>query len=98
MGDAMTTQKAQYGAVGSVEELGRLVRTHRKSRRLTLATVSGLGNVSPRFLSEFERGKETAEIGKILKTLRTLGLEVIIQPRGGPMPSPLAARQGRTDD
>ena len=47
-------------------------------RRLTLETVSGLGNLSMRFLSEFERGKETAEIGKVLKALRTLGLEVII--------------------
>ena len=94
----MTTQKIQYGAVRSAEELGRLVRTHRKSRQLTLETISGLGNLSPRFLSEFERGKETAEIGKILKALRTLGLEVIIQPRSGLTPSPLTARQGRTDD
>lgn len=98
----MTTQKTCYGAVHSAEELGRLVRTHRKSRQLTLETVSGLGNLSPRFLSEFERGKETAEIGKVLKALRTLGLEVIIQPRGGTrsstMPSPLTAEQGCTDD
>jgi transcriptional regulator with XRE-family HTH domain len=77
-----------YGKVQTAEALGRLVRAHRKSRRLTLETVSGLGNLSMRFLSEFERGKETAEIGKILKALRTLGLEVIIQPRGGtPTPS-----------
>lgn len=47
-----------------------------------LETVSGLGNLSTRFLSEFERGKETAEVGKVLKAQRTLGLEVIIQPRG----------------
>ena len=98
----MTTQKTCYGAVHSAEELGRLVRAHRKNRRLTLETVSGLGNLSPRFLSEFERGKETAEIGKILKALRTLGLEVIIQPRGGTQigtaPSPLTAGKGRTDD
>ncbi len=30
-----------------------------------------------------ERGKETAEIGKVLKALRILGLEIVIQPRGG---------------
>lgn len=71
-----------YGTVQTAEELGRLVRAHRKQRRLTLETVSGLGNLSTRFLSEFERGKETAEIGKVLKALRTLGLEIIIQPRG----------------
>jgi transcriptional regulator with XRE-family HTH domain len=71
-----------YGTIQTVEELGRLARAHRKQRKLTLDTVSGLGNLSPRFLSEFERGKETAEIGKVLKALRTLGLEIIIQPRG----------------
>ncbi len=74
-----------YGPIQTTEELGRLVRTHRKQRRLTLETVSGLGNLSIRFLSEFERGKETAEIGKVLKALRTLGLEVIVRPRGRPV-------------
>lgn len=78
----MTEEDSIYGAVQTTEELGRLARAHRKHRRLTLETVSGLGNLSTRFLSEFERGKETAEIGKVLKALRTLGLEVIIQPRG----------------
>lgn len=78
----MTQDDISYGAVRTAEELGSLARAHRKHRRLTLETVSGLGNLSTRFLSEFERGKETAEIGKVMKTLRTLGLEVIIQPRG----------------
>lgn len=68
--------------VEATKELGRFARAHRKSRGLTLETVSGLGNFSPRFLSEFERGKETAEIGKVLKALRILGLEVIVRPRG----------------
>ena len=88
----MTKQDTRYGAVRSAEELGRVARAHRKNRQLTLETVSGLGNLSPRFLSEFERGKETAEIGKILKALRTIGLEVIIQPRG----STIASSQGST--
>lgn len=78
----MAQDDIPYGKIQTVEELGRLARAHRKQRRLTLETVSGLGNLSIRFLSEFERGKETAEVGKVLKALRTLGLEVIIQPRG----------------
>lgn len=78
----MTEEEIIYGAVHTTEELGSLARVHRKRRRLTLETVAGLGNLSMRFLSEFERGKETAEIGKVLKALRTMGLEVIIQPRG----------------
>ncbi len=76
-----------YGRIQTAEDLGQLVRVHRKGKGLTLETVSGLGNLSTRFLSEFERGKETAEIGKVLKALRTLGLEVIVQPKGSIAPS-----------
>jgi transcriptional regulator with XRE-family HTH domain len=65
-----------------METLGNLARAHRKSRNLTLATVSGLSGLSIRFLSEFERGKPTAEIGKVLQALRILGLEVAVRPVG----------------
>lgn len=77
----MTNKLIPYGKIQTTAELGELVRAHRKSKHLTLETISGLGNLSTRFLSEFERGKETAEIGKVLKALRTLGLEVTVQPR-----------------
>lgn len=85
----MTAKTVHYGAIRNAEELGKLTRAHRKSHAITLETVGGLANLGQRFLSEFERGKETAEIGKVLKALHTLGLEVIIQPRsastvGGP--------------
>lgn len=94
----MTKDNITYGAIRTAEELGQLARTHRKSRHLTLETVSGLGNLSTRFLSEFERGKETAEIGKILKALRTLGLEVIIQPRGSAAPTTQGSHPAKTRD
>ena len=81
--EKMAKNDVSYGRIQTAEDLGHLVRAHRKGKGLTLETVSGLGNLSTRFLSEFERGKETAEIGKILKALRTLGLDVIVQPRGG---------------
>jgi len=71
-----------YGRTHTVLELGSLARAHRKNRHLTLETVSGLSNSSIRFLSEFERGKETAEIGKVLKALKILGLEVVVRPVG----------------
>jgi len=77
----MKNEEIQYGVVRNARELGSLARAHRKSRALPLETVGGLGNLGKRFLSEFERGKETAEIGKVIKALNTLGLEVIIQPR-----------------
>lgn len=83
----MAKDEVTYGAIRTVAELGQLVRVHRKSRRLTLETVSGLSTLSTRFLSEFERGKETAEIGKVLKALEILGLDIIVQPRGSAVSS-----------
>lgn len=72
----------KFGRVNSVDELGEIIRRFRKSQHLTLERVSGLSNLSIRFISELERGKETAELGKALKMLNKLGLEVYIQPRG----------------
>ncbi len=94
----MPNDDTTYGAVRDAEALGRLARAHRKSRRLTLDTVAGLGNLSPRFLSEFERGKETAELGKVLKALRTLGLEVIVRPRGSVSSEPPISHPPATRD
>ena len=73
--------RPEYGSIHSTAELGALARRHRKSRDITLQTLSGVANLNMRFLSEFERGKETAEIGKVIKALSTLGLEIVIQPR-----------------
>jgi len=71
-----------FGRIKTTRELGAAIRVFRKSHNLTLEKVSGLSNLSMRFLSELERGKETAEIGKALTVLNNLGLEIIIQPRG----------------
>lgn len=80
----MTTSNKDphYGQIQNADELGKIIRNHRKNQQLTLETVSGLSNLSIRFLSELERGKETAELGKVIKALNKLGLDIIIQPRG----------------
>jgi len=58
-----------------------LVRAHRKERSLNLETVSAIGGFSMRFLSELERGKDTAELGKAMAALAALGLEMVVEPR-----------------
>lgn len=77
----MTKPRPRYGVVRSASELGRLARAHRQDRALNLERVSAIGGFSMRFLSEFERGKETAELGKALAALAALGLEVVVRPR-----------------
>lgn len=72
-----------YGNVDSPAALGRLLRQRRKADRMTQAEAAALCGVGTRFLSELERGKATAELGKALRVLRGLGLELAVTPRGG---------------
>ncbi|HSH28235.1 MAG TPA: helix-turn-helix domain-containing protein [Wenzhouxiangella sp.] len=62
-------------------ELGAALREQRKSQGLTLEQLSGLSGLGMRFLSELERGKATAELGKTLEVARLLGLNCYLVPR-----------------
>ena len=53
-----------------------------KRARLTLAQVADATGLSTRFLSEFERGKENASVGRVLHAFESLGLDVVVLPRG----------------
>jgi transcriptional regulator with XRE-family HTH domain len=72
----------EYGRIKTAGDLGKMMRAHRKSQHFTLEKISGLSHSSMRFLSEVERGKETAELGKVLDVLNKMGLEIYIWPRG----------------
>jgi len=74
--------KIPYGNVTNVAEMGALVRQHRKSQKVRIEDLSDMSMISARLIGEFERGKETCQIGKVLKILKFLGLEVRIVPRG----------------
>ncbi len=87
--------------------LGQWARRARKAQGLTLKALGDRAGLGIRFLSEFERGKETAELGKALTALTALGLKVILAPDAGPAqdsagenamtapePSPLAETRG----
>lgn len=72
---------APYGRVASVREVGWLHRQERRRQGLTLEDVYGVTDLSTRFLSEFERGKEHASVGRVLRALQSLGLDVLVLPR-----------------
>lgn len=73
-----------YGKIFSIAQLGAIVRHRRKEAGVHQADAAGLCGVGTRFLSEIERGKETAEVGKVLQVLERLGLELWVIPRGTP--------------
>lgn len=67
--------------VTTPDELGQLARARRKASGLTLQEVSDTTRLGLRFLSEFERGKPNASLGRVLQALEALGLDVLVLPR-----------------
>lgn len=95
MTSKITNRDTNDARVQTAAELGALFRRERKARGLTLAQVRDATGLSTRFLSEFERGKENASLGRALLALTSLGLDVLVQPRAArgrtpqaPTPSP----------
>ena len=72
-----------YGKVRNVGDIGGAIRAKRTAIGMRQEQLAALAGVGPRFLSEIENGKESAEVGKVLHVLHRLGLEVSIRPRGG---------------
>jgi HTH-type transcriptional regulator/antitoxin HipB len=64
-------------------ELGQAIRRRRQAIGLTQAEVAQVAGVGNRFVSELERGKATAEFGKILRVVSVLGLDLHVVGRPG---------------
>lgn len=67
--------------VKSAKEIGEIMRKKRKDQGLTQGQVAEHTGLSVRLISEVERGKQTAEIGKVLYLLDVLGLDLILDAR-----------------
>lgn len=65
--------------VKNTKELGSFIRTTRKNQYLTQSDVAAASEVGVRFIVDLENGKETCEIGKAIKVVRTLGLSINIE-------------------
>lgn len=68
--------------VKRVADIGQVIRITRISQDLDQLTASQLSNAGQSFLSHLENGKETAQIGKVLQVLESLGIgvELILPP------------------
>ena len=65
----------------TASELGALVRARRKALGTTQVELAALADVGPRFVVELERGKATLELGKVLRVLDRLGLQLFARGR-----------------
>lgn len=59
-----------------VTELGEFVRINRKDKGLTQQDLADLSGVSDRFVRDMEKGKPSAEIGKVIAVLAILGFDL----------------------
>ncbi|OQY52579.1 MAG: hypothetical protein B6230_02400 [Desulfobacteraceae bacterium 4572_89] len=64
------------------EELGQYLLKERKHLKLTQKEISEFSDVGRKFIIEIEKGKATAQLGKIFELLKSLGLELHIVKRG----------------
>ncbi len=67
--------------IDNTAELGRYLRASRREQAVTISDASALVSLGERFISEIERGKETAFLDKTLQYINQLGLSLHIYPR-----------------
>ncbi len=63
-------------SIKTPQELGLLVRATRKQQKIRMDDVAGSAGVGPVFVREVERGKSTVQLGRVLKLLAELGIEL----------------------
>jgi HTH-type transcriptional regulator/antitoxin HipB len=78
----MQNKKTPIGTIMSPRDIGNAIRAKRKADGLTQADTAALCGVGTRFLGELERGKETAQIGKVIRILQGLGLTLQLTLKG----------------
>lgn len=60
--------------IANSADFGRAMRFSRKARGLSQRALAEQCGCSQRFISELERGKQTAELGKAIHVLAVLGV------------------------
>lgn len=78
-------QQITYACVNlkGTSQFGEAVRLFRKRRKLTQQQVADLAGCSLMYVSNLERGKSTAELGKALAILDVLDVDISFSDRRG---------------
>jgi len=62
--------------VRTVQEILELIAKRRRSEGIDGAMLATSANVSPKFLSQLENGKETVEVDSLVKVAHALGMNI----------------------
>ena len=69
--------------ITSIHDVAAAVRGRRQKLGLSQADVARLAGVSRQWVSEFESGKPTAELGLVIRLLDALRLSISLDERDG---------------
>ena len=64
--------------INSMNEIGTVIKTHRKDQGLSQEDLAGISGTGRRFISDLENGKENIQTGKLLQVINALGLTISI--------------------
>ena len=70
----------------SPQQLGLLIRATRRTQKLRLDDTAGTAGVGHVFVREVERGKPTVQLGRVLRLLGELGIELKAEIPDAAMP------------
>lgn len=62
--------------INNAAALGAAIRARRKEVRLSIRELADMLGCSTRFLSEVERGKQSASVGRVIEIAAALGLQL----------------------
>lgn len=65
-------------SIQSVEQIGLVARFIRKSQSFDQVTMAAFSGNGLSFVSQFENGKKTVELGRVFQILSALGIEVVL--------------------
>jgi HTH-type transcriptional regulator/antitoxin HipB len=68
-------------ALTDIAELGAAIRRRRREQHLTQTDLADLADVSVVFVNEVEGGKQTAQVGRVFRLLKALGIDLLAIPR-----------------
>lgn len=65
--------------VQTVEDLGLALRATRKAAKVRLDDLAGIVGVSKQFLGDVEYGKESVQLGLVLRLLDEMGISMTVE-------------------
>ena len=79
---SMTQTNRPAEKITDAASFGAALRNRRKALHYTQAELAEYTGLSVSFLSDLERGKPTAELGKAIFLVNLLGMDLIMEARG----------------